>query len=380
MGQETISPNSFKQEIPFRYEQGFILIDVLIGSKVYNFIFDTGASTFLDDDIVKYINYEKIGIQKHKGTSGKKKTLKVVKLDSLRIGDIRFSSIVAGITDLDPLKRKSCLDFDGIIGANVMNKAVWQIDYSRKIITLTDSKDSLLQSSDAKRFDFSATGKGTPMLGLSINGQYIGKGKFDTGSSGGIDLPEKDIVAIGATNAFIVKHGLSSGLFADRLESSKTTLVSNFKIGSNFEMENTLVTFNKILPYAIIGNKFLRNYVVTIDWRYQEITLSSFKPAKEMERLTFGFTPNFKNGIIVIGTIYENSSAYLEGLKVNDQIVQINALDFRNTTHEDYCKLLKNDSLKNSLELKITVKRDDQEIKRTLVKKDLIKDILNFEK
>lgn len=326
MEQETINSSSFKQEIPFRDEQGLIIIDVLIDNKVYNFIFDSGASTILDDDIVESINYEKIGIQKHKGTSRKKKILKTIKLDSLSIGGVRFSSIVASITDLETLKEKFCLDFDGIIGANVMNKAVWQIDYSRKIIILTDSKDSLHQSIDAKSFYFNATGKGTPMLSLSINDQYIGEGRFDTGSNGGIDLPEKDIVTADTTNAFIVKHGFSSGLFADRLESSRTT-IANFKIGSNFELENTLVTFNKGLPYAIIGNKLMRDYVVTIDWKYQEITLSSFKPNKERRYHTFGFSPSFKDGIIVIGSIYKNSSADLEGLKINDQIVQINTID-----------------------------------------------------
>ena len=379
MEQESVSPNSFKQEIPFRDEGGNIIIDVQIGSEIYNFIFDTGASTILDDDIVKLMNYEKIGTQKHKGTSNEKKILKVIKLDELSIGDVRFSSIVASITDLDPLKKKFCLDFDGIIGANVMNKFVWQIDYSRKIITLTDSRDSLAHPSDARTIDFNATGKGTPMLGLSINGQYIGEGKLDTGSNGGIDLPIKDLVTVDSVNRFIVKQGFSSGLFADRLESSKTTIISNLQIGSDFEIENALVTFNKALPYALIGNKFLRNYLVTIDWNYQEVTLSSFKPHKDRKHHTFGFTPALKEGKIVIGSIYEDSSADREGLKLNDQIVQINAIDFRNSTHESFCELLNNASLKDAAELTITVKRDEEEIKRVLTKQDLVKDVLNFE-
>lgn len=167
-------------------------------------------------------------------------------------------------------------------------------------------------------------------------------------------------------------------MFADRLESSRTT-IANFKIGSNFELENTLVTFNKVLPYAIIGNKFMRDYVVTIDWKYQEIVLSSFKPNKERRYHTFGFSPSFKDGIIVIGSIYKNSSADREGLKINDQIVQINTIDCRGLTHTNYCELLKKDLLKNRNELTITVKRGDKELTRNLMKQDLIKDILNAE-
>lgn len=376
---ESVSPSSFKQEIPFRDEQGLLIIEVSIDNKVYNFIFDSGGSTMLDDDIVEAMNYEKIGTRKHRGTTRKKKTLKTIKLDGLSIGNVRFSSIVAGITDLDALKQKTCLNFDGIIGANVMNKAIWQIDYARKVIVLTSSRDSLHHPADAKSIDFSATGKGTPMLSISINGKYVGEAQFDTGSNGGIDLPQKDIAFVDSASAFIVKHGLKNGVFADKLESSRTTIVPKFKIGYDFEIDSTLATFNKVLPYALIGNKFMRNYVVTIDWIHQEIILSSFKPSKERRYHTFGFTPSFKDGHIVIGSIYENSPADLKGLKINDQIVQINGLDLSDSNYVSYCELLHLQVLKSNTELTITVRRADKEITQVLTKQDLIMDVLGVD-
>ena len=134
MLEEKIMQFGFKREIPFRYEKGLIVVEASIDNEPYNFIFDTGASTIIDDDFAKKVKYKKIGIQRNKDTNGKNKNLKVIKINKVSIGGINFSDIVTSISDLDKLKNITCIDFVGILGANVMNKSVWQIDYQKKII------------------------------------------------------------------------------------------------------------------------------------------------------------------------------------------------------------------------------------------------------
>ena len=54
----------FKREILFRYEKGLIVVEASIDNEPYNFIFDTGASTIIDDDFAKKIKYKKLMSQK----------------------------------------------------------------------------------------------------------------------------------------------------------------------------------------------------------------------------------------------------------------------------------------------------------------------------
>jgi hypothetical protein len=182
MQAESIEQQEFKQVIPFRFEKGVIIVDVMMHNKLQSFVFDTGASTVLDDDFAKTIPYQKIGSQKHYDPTGHKRMVRSVQLEPFSIGNIRFKKIVASVSKLTTLKNTICVDIVGILGANAMNKAVWQIDFQQKKIILTNSKDSLAQRTDNQIFSFYAQGKKTPKIRLSVAGNYITEADFDTGS------------------------------------------------------------------------------------------------------------------------------------------------------------------------------------------------------
>jgi hypothetical protein len=378
MLEEKIMQFGFKREIPFRYEKGLIVVEASIDNEPYNFIFDTGASTIIDDDFAEKVKYKKIGIQKSNDSRGKSKNKKVVKIKKVSIGGIGFSDIVTSISDLDRLKNTTCIDFVGVIGANVMNKSVWQIDYEKKIITLTDSKDSLIQSSSRKIFDFHAEGKKTPKIRLTINGKYIDEISLDTGSSGGLDLPEKHLKEIGTTNKFITRNAMVSGLHSESMETSKKTIIPKLAFGKDAEIENSCISFNKILPIALVGNDFLQDYLVTIDWKYQEIILVPTQKNKNLVDSTFGFSCRLKEQTLVIGSLTENSSADRAGLKINDQILQIGEKNYRNFNYLDYCELLENEIGGKANELLVTIKRGDKEMQVKVYKTDLVNEILNY--
>ncbi len=378
MQEEKIMQFGFKRALSFRYEKGLIVVEASIDNEPYNFIFDTGASTIIDDDFAKKVKYKKIGIQKHKDTRGKNKKLKVIKINKVSIGGIDFSDIVTSISDLDKLKNTTCIDFVGILGANVMNKCVWQIDYQKKIIILTDSRDSLMQSSSRKTFDFYAEGKKTPKIRLTINGKYIDEVLLDTGSSGGVDLPEKYIQELGITNKFITRNAMVSGLLSESIETTKKTIIPKLAFGKDAEIENSFLTFNKISPSALVGNDFLQDYLVTIDWKYQEITLVPTQKNKSLIDSTFGFSCRLKEQTLVIGSLTENSSADRAGLKINDQILQIGEKNYRNFSYLDYCEWLENEIGEKTNELLITVKRGDKEMQVKVYKTDLVNEVLNY--
>jgi hypothetical protein len=355
-------------------------VDVLIHNKLQSFVFDTGASMVLDEDFAKTIPYQKIGSRKHYDPAGHKRMVRTVQLEPFSIGNIRFKKIVAGISKLTTLKNTICVDIVGILGANAMNKAVWQIDFQQKKIILTNSKDSLAQRTDNQIFSFYAQGNKTPKIRLSVAGNYITEADFDTGSNGSISLPKNFIQNVAPLSTFVKKYGITNTLFSSSVDTSYTTILPTLTIGNDLEIKNSITSFDHHLLYALIGTQFLKDYLVTIDWKYQEITLAAFKPNLENSFHTFGFSPLFTGDKIIIGALTEQAAAYNAGLKLGDKILKINQLDFQNLNQNDFCSIQQSMRNNRDTTLSIKVQREHQSIERILIKTNLLETVLNFKK
>jgi C-terminal processing protease CtpA/Prc len=72
---------------------------------------------------------------------------------------------------------------------------------------------------------------------------------------------------------------------------------------------------------------------------------------------------------VIVGKIYKNSSADLNGIKLFDEVLRINDINCKNLSNDDYC-LLKRDTF-NSNKIKITIKRNTKELDLILIKSDL---------
>jgi Aspartyl protease len=269
--------NNFIETIPFRYEKGFILLKITIENAGKTFIFDTGATTILDAKFAKTLKTKRIGRQKHHDSTGKTRTLKIVTLPKITLGNTDFKSVIANITDLSPLCTQLGFDFDGILGVNVMNQGVWQIDYGKQLITFCNSHEDISQrpvESTLETFNFYSEGKGTPKISLYSYGQYFGEAELDTGSNGGISFPFKTQKMLPDTCVFTTKEHNAGGLFANVNEISKSTQVPSLLLGQKVEINDIPLSFYEHLPYPLIGNKFLSQYIVTIDWSRKEIILT----------------------------------------------------------------------------------------------------------
>jgi hypothetical protein len=363
---------NFKREIPFKTVNGHIVIEATIDGKKGNFILDTGASTMLDEDFSNNLSLNILGKSKHKDATGKKKILKTVALNNLTIGDIAFEKIIAttgGLDIIKVLKLKNCIDISGLIGANVMNKGVWQIDYRRQKITITDTRDSLHFPSDKKTISFDARGGAKkPVIKLKMNGIDLGDAVFDTGNNSTIGMSNKTASAFLPFKTAIKQYRYGSGAFGMYVDTSYTAKLPNLTFGQNFETMHTIVTVNSHLTdLTLIGYQFLKDYVVAIDWKYQEITFYDYQPSKENPYFTFGFTPLFQNEKLIVGGIMIQSAADKAGLKLNDEILEVNGIDCRKIAHATYCDLKYTDADT----VRLTVKKGDKEVNYTLTKTDL---------
>ena len=372
MQAETMKQHSFKRELPFQNVNGFIVVEMTVDGKIGHFILDTGAPTMLDENFAKSITFKTIGKQKTIDSGGKIRNVKTIKLENVSVGGINFQGIVAGISDLNVTKSALCTDFSGFLGANIMNKGVWQIDYANKKITITDSRDSLQLPNDKKVVRFFPIEKGTPIVSMTANGIYLGEAIFDTGSSGGIQFTKQAAANLPPMKGFMKGYGFSAGAFGTRKDTILKTLLPTLTLGDSFEIRNTPVNLSRSLVGSpLIGYEFLKDYTVTIDWKYQEITFSNYKPSVENPYFLYGFSPRLMDGKLVVASIVEQSAAFKAGLELNDQIMQINEMDFRNVTQNQYCDLMEKDLLKTTNTMVVTVRKGEKEVKYELTKTDL---------
>ncbi len=379
---EKMVQHSFKKQMPFQLVNGFIVVEMSIGNKKGNFILDTGAGTLISEDFAKDLSFKTLGKQKHRDVAGRKMFLKTVVFDKIAVGGIDFQGIVASVSDfqiLKTLKTGLCMDnISGLMGVNVMNKGIWQIDYHNKKIIITDSRDSLNYPTDKQMINFYATGKGTPIIRMTHKDTYLGEAELDTGNSGFIDIPKKTLHNLPFLKDFIKKQGISAGLFGLSRDTSLITQLPKLTLGQRFETQNAVVSFSSSLIGApLIDYDFLKDYVVTIDWKYQEITFSGYKTSLEKPFFSYGFTPKMTEGKLTIASLLERSNADKAGFKLNDHILQINDVDCRNITQARYCDLRQQNIIEHSNTLILTIQRGDLVLKQELKKSDLMAEVMN---
>ncbi|GAB5555302.1 MAG: hypothetical protein Sapg2KO_48930 [Saprospiraceae bacterium] len=335
--QETISEKGFKEELSFQEINGVLIIQVEFAGILRDFIFDTGATTKLDDDFAASLRVEKLGKVKTLDSNNNKEYIPYVKLDEFKIGAVYFYDVVASVSDIESLNKAACTDVVGIIGANAMNKGIWQIDYQNKKIIFTDERGRLNIPEKLRPIQFTAVGKGTPTIPLYFNNIYRGEAIFDTGSNGQLSMDEKYLPDAAD---FIQAEVYSFGVFSEKQNNLKVASIPSIGLDRGFVLEDQLVSFRRNQSMGIIGNKFLRNYLVTIDWNFNQILLEPYQDNTTTKNQDFGFYPRFINEKVVVGSIRMNSPAYKQGLRLNDRIITINNLNFQESTYDQYCEYL----------------------------------------
>ncbi len=332
---EQMNAYHFKRQIPFNFQSGMIIVEMEVNGIKGNFAMDTGAITIFDDDFAKNFNFKTIGKLNSKDTNNNKKKRKYVKSSEIEIADISFHDIVASISDIDKLSEAACLDIVGILGVNLMNKAIWQIDYAKQIITIKDSRGSLNLIGSEKPINFVAYGKGVPILDLYSDQKYLGELLLDTGSNGSLTLPSEEM---SSNLPFVNKQSINYAAYSAKQRSQKVTILTRVRIGQHFEIQNLVTSFVENEHLNLLGNKFLQNYLVTIDWPNQQLILSSSSNSKEDFHTNFGFSIRLFNKKIVIGSIYKEAKLYKKGLRLNDEVLKINDLNLVNANPSIYCK------------------------------------------
>lgn len=346
---------NFYKEVPIQNLSDIILIPVRIENETYNFIFDTGAElNVIDEKIASRLNLKSLRKGKVTSSNNSKKEIDFVKVSKVTIADIEFAGSVAAVLDLSAIaKYIGCTPIHGIIGNNLMRRANWQIDYKNNLIRLTDDMDKFTISDEVSRLKMDAGKNGNILFDLKI-GDNQSKFIFDTGYNGRFKTGRlealsqfKHVTSVGTLGANIVGEKAGEKHYA---------LVKNLQL-QNLDIPKEQIDFENGSS-SLIGNKFWKNYLLTIDWKNDELILESSgdisKARFEFFELTLAV--NFDIGKIEIIRMLENNSLASDGL-IGSQVLKIKGKDVSNLSSSELCEYWKNEfsQLKKSPHLDIEI-------------------------
>jgi hypothetical protein len=357
------NPGNYLKEIPFTFEHRLPIIKVTINNKEYNFLFDTGMPTALSENLVRKFDLDSLNSKIGSDINGNKKRESYVSLKKINIGGINFENIETLSVDLKSGFEIGCINIDGVIGNNLIQNAIWEIDYEKKLIRFTNDIDNFNIPSNSKKISFkynSRRNQLTPKIDIKINNKKLKGVLFDTGSSSGIksqlkyypmDLnPSQSVEYYGKSSAALYGKGKDN----EHIDAKIKTI----KIG-DLDLQNRIVTFNE--NTSLIGNEFFKNYRIIINYETSKIYMIEQKVYSYSPVQIFGFQTNVIDQKAIVSLLFKNSNAEKNGIQLGDELLELNTINIRDLIAEDACDFLFNNPLKELSSAKIIVLRNGKE-------------------
>lgn len=268
---------NYKVTFPFEFKNGFIIVPVEIENKQYNFLLDTGSPTLVSKELAKNLNLKVIDSAKASDVYNDKIHNKYARLGTVKIGTIDFSGTTALINDFNAVSVWSSLNVDGFIGANLMQHAIWDIDFIKKQITITDDESKLNLPEEIIENKLFIGVAGLPAIACKINDKKVWKFAVDLGYNGGIVIPFSEFekqTETGEISDF--KNSNTKGVIGIYGEQNTTResyigIIDEIEFG-NATLENIKVYSEQYLEKRF-GSNFFKNYRVILNWDSKKIKL-----------------------------------------------------------------------------------------------------------
>jgi len=356
LGHVELVDNKNNDTIPFRYSNsGHILIDVsLDNNKTFPFILDSGASNMIFENFQSRKDLDNNGYSIGIGSSGSIFWSTIKRINHLRIGNLKFKNLHFKSVDIN----FECLDAYGIIGIGVMRQLVWEIDFAKKIIIISDKIKNEVANKNALKFELSDNRFGHQLsipIKLSKNSKII-QATVDIGNNSNLSLNEKYILedSLSFSNKKIYGRG-SSGLgdsedeeFDEKLYLIDTLVFSR----SKYEIHNFPIIAGQE-GINLLGLGFFKKYKTTISWKDKKLIIEPYDSIQNYKWKISGFATRFnkKEKNIVVNSLIENSPASHKKISINEEVYSINGM--RPLNEKEYCQMQLNLKNEDTLELKL---------------------------
>ncbi|MBO2545626.1 aspartyl protease family protein [Salegentibacter sp. BDJ18] len=268
---------NYKVTFPFELKKGWIIVPVEIENKTYRFLLDTGTPTLVSKELAESLNMKVIDSVNASDVYNKSQQNKYTRIETIQIGEIDFVGTTALINDFNATPIWSSLNIDGFIGSNLMQHAIWDIDFNKQQITITDNESKVSLPEEIIENKLFIGVAGLPSIAAKINGKKVWNFAVDTGYNGGIVIPFSEF-----------KKQTENGEISDFTESNTQGVIGVYGgqkstresyTGTINEIEFGNSTLKDVKVYSeqyldkIFGLDFFRNYRVILNWNSKRIKL-----------------------------------------------------------------------------------------------------------
>jgi predicted aspartyl protease len=333
-------------EIPIIKYKRLNFIEVKIAGESYTFFVDTGAPNIVSRELAEKLKLKTIKRTKTGDSQGNSKKTVYVNLPEITIGDFRFSNTAAMIADLSGTPGIQCLGIDGIIGSNLMQKAVWQFDFKNdRIYVARQSSDLPYSTQELTPVPFTTNLYKTPKFQMAMGGIPVKSVKLDTGSGNGIDINRKTFqqyLEKYPELAYLVRLGSSNyGIFGGQIKLDSTYHANAIPVhiaGQTYRNQN--IRFQNNRRSQKIGMKFFEHFILTVNWFDQKMYLQEQQTPADTTYLSFGFSPTHRHDQLVVAALEKDGPADRAGIEIGDRVLSLDDRDCSSVTVEQWCEWL----------------------------------------
>ncbi len=334
-------------EIAFEYLKGKIIIPVVIEGVTYRFLLDTGAPNLITSKLKNSIKTRALKTNIVRDANNKKRTMKVVSIPRLTLGEITFKNIPNLVYELDENIIFDCFDIDGFIGSNLLRNSVLHINLDKKIIAITNKIDTI----DAKFDDgipMTLVGnQKSPYIPIQLKGHKTAKESllFDTGMP---DLYDLSIKTYKKIKPHHILNNVSSGVGTSSISLFGNANNNKHLRGFIPEFHVANMTFKNVATqttvdnHSRVGTGLLAHGDVTLNFEGKRFYFhpKGKNTVVDVNEKLFGISTTMIKNKIAVGIVWDNT---LKGkIKSGDQILSINNIDY---TKIPYCNFVTKPSI-----------------------------------
>jgi predicted aspartyl protease len=263
--------------VPFQFIHHEILATAYINNQgPYTVMLDTGtAPSVIDVAIAKKIGL-KIDAESGEGSGGgtQQATVHTTSLPQFALQEFTATNVDALTTDLSGLSKALGFPIAAVMGDSLFSGRIVQFDYPHRVARFLQAFPPEMNSHPMR---FKHEGSEIHLSEVRINGKAA-TGNLDTGSSGWFSLTPRGIKRLGLSKAASKAKAISGAGFNGSYTSREGRLKS-VRVGGATALKPLVVYWQPGTGHddrnwdVNIGNAFLEQYVVTIDYVHQLVSI-----------------------------------------------------------------------------------------------------------
>ena len=270
--------------VPFEFLRNEIIVQVKVNGKgPFNMMLDTGT----DPSAVDLATAKELGLKLSSaggpvsGGGTDRNLAYETRFPLLEVGALTAKNIRALAIDLSKVGERLGKPLHGVLGHSLLNGRIVQFDYPNHVVRFYSQSPfpkAAREANTPKRTVLSFRYDDNVLIDdVYVNGKKM-VGNLDTGSSGSFNLTPAAISYLGLEEE-VSRARVSTSVGYNNVSENREGKVSNVTIGGISVDAPSVIFFGKGTgrdkePWGVnIGNVFLKDFLVTIDYRSKLVTL-----------------------------------------------------------------------------------------------------------